>query len=136
MESPSHGPGSRKSGKEGNAVDEKTTGKLTIAPEVLVTIAQLATREIDGVHQMSTDWARDVNRFLGNMGIADGIQIEVKDNQVSVDLYIVAESDVNMLQLGRRIQAVVTRAIEELVGMDVKQVNVHIEDVYYPPAQA
>jgi len=117
-------------------VDEKTAGKLTIAPEVLVTIAQLATREIDGVRQMSTDWARDVNRFLGNMGIADGVQIEVRDNQVSVDLYIVAESDVNMLQLGRRIQAEVTRAIEELVGMDVKQVNVHIEDVYYPPAQA
>lgn len=124
------------SSKESDAVDEQITGKLTIAPGVLVTIAQLATREIDGVHQMSTDWTRDVNRFLGNMGIADGIEIEVKDNRVSVDLYIVAERDVNMLQLGRRIQAEVTRAIEELVGMDVKEVNVHIEDVYYPPAQA
>jgi uncharacterized alkaline shock family protein YloU len=41
-----------------------------------------------------------------------------------------------MLQLGKRIQAEVTRAIEEMVGMKVKEVNVHIEDVYYAPPTA
>jgi uncharacterized alkaline shock family protein YloU len=116
-------------------VDDTAPGKVTIAPEVLVTIAQLTTQEISGVHEMSTYWTRDVNRFLGNMRIGDGVQIEVKDDQVSVDLYIVVDPDVNMLHLGRRIQAEVTRAIEEMVGMDVKEVNVHIEDVHYPPAQ-
>jgi uncharacterized alkaline shock family protein YloU len=55
----------------------------------------------------------------------------VTDDQVRVDLYIVVEHDVNMLQLGRTIQADVTRAIEELVGMQVREVNVHIEDVHY-----
>ena len=112
-------------------MEEKAPGRVTIAPEVLVTIAQLTTQEISGVHQMSTDWARGVNRFLGNMSIGDGVQIQVKESRVTADLYIVVESDVNMLELGRRIQVDVTRAIEELVGMDVESVNVHIEDVYY-----
>ena len=112
---------------------EKIPGKVTIAPEVLVTIAQLTTKDIPGVHQMSMDWTRDVNRFLGNMSVGDGVQVQVKGNQVGVDLYIVVEQDVSMLQLGKRIQADVTRAIEKMVGMQVKEVNVHIEDVHYLP---
>ena len=113
-------------------MDEKVPGRVTIAPEVLVTIAQLTTQEVTGVYQMSTYWTRNVNRFLGNTRVGDGVQIRVKNRQVSVNLHIIVEHDVNMLQLGRRVQAQVTRAIEELVGMDVKQVNVHIKDVHYP----
>jgi uncharacterized alkaline shock family protein YloU len=112
-------------------VEDQVPGKLTIAPEVLVTLVQLTTQEVAGVHQMSTNWTRDVNRFLGNASVGDGVQIQVADSQVRVDLYIVVEHDVNMLQLGRKIQADVTRAIEELVGMQVREVNVHIEDVHY-----
>jgi uncharacterized alkaline shock family protein YloU len=104
-------------------VSESVPGKVTIAPEVLVTIVRLTTQEVPGVHAMSAAWTRDV-------------QIQVKDEWVSVDLYIVVEHDVDMLQLGRRIQAEVTRAIEEMVGMEVKEVSVHIEDVYYPPAES
>jgi uncharacterized alkaline shock family protein YloU len=117
-------------------VDEKVPGKVTIAPEVLVTIAQLTTLEIPQVYKMSTDWTRDVNRFFGNMHVEDGVQVWVEDSQVSVDLYIIVEHEANMLQLGRRIQTEVTRAIEDMVGMEVQQVNVHFEDVHYPQIQS
>ena len=122
--------------KEFSPVDDSVPGKVTIAPEVLVTIAQLTTQDVPGVCQMSEDWTREVNRFFGNMRVGDGVQIQVRDSQVSVDLYIIADHDVSMLQLGKRIQVEVTRAIEELVGMDVSEVNVHIEDVRYPPAES
>jgi uncharacterized alkaline shock family protein YloU len=117
-------------------VKENAPGQVTIAPEVLVTIAQLTTQDVEGVCGMSTDFARDVNRFFGNMRVGDGVQIEVQDDQVTVDLYVIVEPDVNMLQLGRRVQAQVTRAIQELVGMKVQEVNVHIEDVRYQPLPA
>jgi uncharacterized alkaline shock family protein YloU len=106
-------------------------GTVTIAPEVLVTIAQLTAADIDGVHDMSVGWTREVNRFFGNERVGDGVQIKVDGDQVVVDLYVIVEHDVNMLQLGRTIQGQVTRAIEEMVGMDVRAVNVHIEDVAY-----
>jgi uncharacterized alkaline shock family protein YloU len=114
----------------------KAPGTVTIAPEVLVTIAQLTTQDIPGVHEMSVDWTREVNRFFGNERIGDGVQIKVVEgNQVVVDLFIVVEHDANMLQLGRTVQAQVTRAIQEMVGMDVRTVNVHIEDVEYAPEE-
>lgn len=110
---------------------EQTPGTVTIAPEVLVTIAQLTTQDIRGVYQMSSYWTRQVNRFFGNTRLGDGVQIQVDGNQVTVDLYIVVEPDANMLALARTIQAQVTRAIVEMVGMEVRAVNVHIDDVHY-----
>ncbi|HUT17570.1 MAG TPA: Asp23/Gls24 family envelope stress response protein [Anaerolineae bacterium] len=114
---------------------DRVPGTVTIAPEVLVTIAQLTTQDAQGVHEMSPAWTREVNRFFGNEHVGDGVQIKVEDGEVIVDLYIIVDHDVNMLQLGRKLQFEVTRAIEEMVGMDVRTVNVHIEDVCYAPEE-
>jgi uncharacterized alkaline shock family protein YloU len=110
---------------------DRVAGTVTIAPEVLVTIAQLTTQDTEGVHEMSPAWTREVNRFFGNEHVGDGVQIKVEDGEVMVDLYVIVDHDVNMLQLGRTLQSEVTRAIEEMVGMNVRTVNVHIEDVHY-----
>jgi uncharacterized alkaline shock family protein YloU len=115
---------------------DKVPGTVTIAPEVLVTIAQLTTQDIPGVYAMGMDWTRDVNRFFGNTHVGNGVRVQVDGIQVAVDLYVVVEHDVNMLRLGREIQSEVIRAIEEMVGMKVRTVDVHIEDVHYVPGES
>jgi uncharacterized alkaline shock family protein YloU len=77
-----------------------------------------------------------MNRVFGVVHTGDGVQVRVKDSRVRVDLYIVVDHDVGILQIGRRVQAEVTRAIEKMVGMEIEEVNVHVEDVCYPPAEA
>ena len=115
---------------------DRVPGTVTIAPEVLVTIAQLTTQDIPGVYAMGTDWTRDVNRFFGNTHVGNGVRVQVDGNQVAVDLYVVVEHDFNMLRLGREIQSEVIRAVEEMVGMEVRTVDVHIEDVHYVPEES
>jgi uncharacterized alkaline shock family protein YloU len=51
---------------------------------------------------------------------------------VSVKLYVVTEPRVNMLTVGRQIQAEVARAIQDMIGMQVRSVDVYIEDVVSP----
>ena len=101
-------------------------GKITIAPEVLETTARLTTLAVPGVARMASP--PGVRRLLR----PDGVEIEVSGNSVRVKLYVVTEPDVNMLSVGRQIQAEVTRAIQDMVGMEVRSVDVHIEDVAYP----
>lgn len=107
-------------------------GKVIIAPEVLVTIARLSTLSVPGVARMASNWMGNVNRFFGRTSSGGGVKLEVADDGVSVDLYIIAEPDANMLNLGHAIQNEVTRAIQNTVGMDVHEVNVHIQDVEFP----
>lgn len=110
-------------------MEEKRLGRIIIAPEVLVTIARLTALATPGVVRMGGNWMEGVTRLLGHKVGEDGVEIAVEDQTVTVELYIVAQHEVNLLELGRKLQANVTRAIEEIVGLRVQAVNVHIQDV-------
>lgn len=110
--------------------DYPNTGRTTIAPDVLLTITQLAALDVPGVSRMSPI-PGGVNRYL-HRGGGEGVRIIVKDDTVSVDLYVILKNDTNLRQVSRGVQSEVARAISELVGMHVGRVNVHIEDVDYP----
>ncbi len=102
-------------------------GVVTVEPEVLETIAKLATLEVPGVVRIAE---KDADRFLGLSG--KPVAVMVKDERVTVDLHIVAGPDISLLRLGQAVQQQVTRAIQQMIGMPVVAVNVHVEDVVYP----
>lgn len=64
----------------------------------------------------------------------DGLHIEVVDDIVYADIYVVLEADVNIREVGRNIQIAVARAITDMIGMQVGMINVHVEDIDYPEA--
>jgi uncharacterized alkaline shock family protein YloU len=107
------------------------SGKTTIAPEVLLTIARLTTLDVPGVSRMSPV-PGGVNRLF-KRGLGEGVRIDIRDDDtVYADLYIVLESDVNIRDISRLVQHRVARSISDMVGMQVGRVNIHIEDIDYP----
>ncbi|HUH98056.1 MAG TPA: Asp23/Gls24 family envelope stress response protein [Anaerolineales bacterium] len=104
-------------------------GKTTIAPEVLITIARMAALSVPGVSEMAPV-AGGVNRFL-QRGPGNGVQIAIHENMVMADLFLIVKEEVNIREVGRNVQQQVTRAIREMTGMDVGQVDIHIEDIHY-----
>jgi len=109
---------------------EPKIGKITIAPEVLETTARLTTLAVPGVARLISP--PGMPRLLRH----DGVKIEVTGNSVRVKLYVVTEPRVNMLSVGRQIQAEVTRAIRDMIGMEVQSVDVYVEDVAHPAEEA
>lgn len=107
---------------------EENLGKVSIAPNVLVTIVQKTAGATPGVDRLS-DNVPGVKRFLGLETAARGVQVGVVESKVSIDVYLVARRGIDLLQMGRELQSEITRAIEDIVGMSVQEVNVHIEDV-------
>ena len=113
---------------------EDTQGRTTVSPDVLTTIAKQAALGVAGVSRLAPI-SGGVNRFF-KRGAGDGIRIETEDNTVYVDLHLVLKQDVNIREVSRNIQQNVTRAIQEMVGMDVGHVNIHIEDIDYADSEA
>ena len=109
-------------------------GKTIIAPDVLLAIARLSALGVSGVARMSAV-PGGVNRLF-RRGVGDGVRIEVKENAVAVALYLVVSPDRQVREVSRAVQAEVARAIQEMVGMDVLRVHVHIEDVALPERDA
>ena len=108
---------------------ERRLGSVRISPQVLATLARLTALTVSGVVRMHSDISSGVDRFIKGKGAGDGVRIQIVDGAVSVDLHIVAQRDVSLYDLGRKVQARVSRAIKDTVGMPVLGVNVHVEDV-------
>lgn len=112
--------------------DDPSQGTTTIAPDVLLTIAQLTTLNVAGVSRLSHVQTQ-VNQLLKRTQKREGVLIEVVDDVVYADIYVVLKNDVNVRDVSHNIQHEVTRAISDMVGMSVGRVNIHIEDIDYPP---
>lgn len=106
-------------------------GKTTVAPDVLLTIARLTTLHVEGVSRMG-GLPPAVNRLF-QRGAGDGVSIDIKDDVVTIDLYLILKQDVNIRDVSRNVQHDVARAISEMVGMQPGRVNIHIEDIDYAP---
>ena len=106
----------------------ESLGVVRVARQVLLTIIVNVTLDIPGVIRMAQgndQWSR----FLGREIPRGGVALTIKDNTISVDLYIVVASGVQIVEVGSAIQEEVASAIEEMVGMSVHEVNVYIQDV-------
>ena len=106
----------------------QTLGVVRVARQVLTTIVINTALQIPGVIRMaqgSDQWSRLLNREIPRLGVA----LNVKDNTVSTDLYIVVATGANIVDVGSAVQEEVAAAIEEMVGMQVQEVNVYIQDV-------
>jgi uncharacterized alkaline shock family protein YloU len=109
----------------------RSPGQTTVAPDVLLAIARLTALKTDGVHAMGSAplWARDIHT-------GDGVQAHVEDGHADLDLFLILDHDTNLRQVSREVQTQVTRAISEMIGMQPGRVNIHIEDIYFPPSAA
>jgi uncharacterized alkaline shock family protein YloU len=113
---------------------ESMQGKTTVSPEVLTTIASLAALEVPGVSRLAPI-SGGVNRLF-RRGPSDGVRIEAKDNIVYVDLFLILKDGVNIREVGRNVQQNVARSIQEMVGMEAGEVNVHVEDIDFEGDEA
>jgi uncharacterized alkaline shock family protein YloU len=106
----------------------ESLGVVRVARQVLSTIVINAALQTAGVVGMArVDGQR--SRFLGKELPKRGVALTIKDNTVSADLYIVVASGVNIVEVGAAVQEEVASAIEDMIGMQVHEVNVYIQDV-------
>jgi len=108
---------------------ERPPGKTTVSPDVLISIAKLSAIGVAGVSRMAPI-SGGVNRLF-RKGANEGVRIEVEEDTVSADIYLVLKEDVNIREVSRNVQQQVARAIQEMVGMDVGHIDIHIEDIDY-----
>ena len=114
-----------------SAESERKLGTVRIAPGVLVTIVSSAALGVAGVIRMG-EASRLDGPGLGRIFHRDensGVKIEVHEEKVQADLYLVVSKEANMHALGKQVQSDVSKAIRYMVGMPVEQINVYIQNV-------
>jgi len=106
---------------------EKDVGKTTVSTEVLHKIARLTTLSVQGVSRMAS-FRGSLEQLLGKEEYK-GAKVQIVENQVFVEIYVVLMSNYNVREISREIQSRVSRSISEMIGMEVGGVDIHIMDI-------
>ena len=114
--------------------DTYQQGKTTVAPDVLITIARLSALSVPGVSRMA-QVSGGVNRLF-KRGAHEGVRIQVEENTVFANLYLILKRNVNIREVSRNVQYQVARALQEMVGMEIGEIKIHIEDIDYEEIEA
>ncbi|NLJ24064.1 MAG: Asp23/Gls24 family envelope stress response protein [Firmicutes bacterium] len=110
-------------------------GELRIANEVVGVIAGLAATEVEGVAGMSGGLAGGIAEMLGRRNLSKGVKVEVGEEQAAIDLFVIVEYGVRIPDVAWKIQENVKRAIEGMTGLEVVEVNVHVQGVNFPQVE-
>ncbi|MGA6161717.1 Asp23/Gls24 family envelope stress response protein [Amycolatopsis magusensis] len=111
-------------------------GVTSIADVVVQKIAGLAAREVRGVHALGGGAARAFGalreRIPGaSASVGQGVSVEVGEKQAAVDLELVAEYGVGIAELSKVVRRTVIASIERMTGLEVVEVNIHVNDVHF-----
>ena len=104
-------------------------GTVRIADEVVGTIAGLAATEGNGIAGMSGGLVGGIAEMLGKKNFSKGVKVEVGEKEAAVDLYIIVEYGVRIPDIALTVQEKVKSSIESMTGLEVVEVNVHVQGV-------
>jgi uncharacterized alkaline shock family protein YloU len=121
----------------GGAMLRSDRGTTTIASSVVAKIAGLATQEIPGVQAMGKTLSRTLGTLRSKVGTtagsasAQGVSVEVGERQAAVDIDIVAYYGQSIVETADAIRENVIDRIERWTGLEVVEVNVNVDDLYF-----
>lgn len=121
--------------EQGGALLSSTHGATTIADVVVQKIASMAAREVSGVRDLGGGVGRAFGaireRIPGAQSTSgQGVTVEVGERQAAVDLEVLVDYGVAIPDLARSVRKNVITAIERMTGLNVVEVNFHVNDVY------
>ncbi len=104
-------------------------GAIKITDEVVAIIAGIAAMEVQGVSSMSGGIAGGIAEALGRKNLAKGVKVEVGEKEAAIDLYIIVDYGYRIPEVAWSIQEKVKQAVEEMTGLEVIEVNIHVQGV-------
>ncbi len=100
--------------------------KIRISEEVIATIAGIAASENENVASMGGGFVDGIVGMLGKKAPSKGIKVEMKENQVNIDLAVVMQYGCKIHEVARDMQDRVRKAVQEMTGLEVLNVNVSV----------
>ena len=110
-------------------VKEEENG-IEISTDVIAVIAGVAVSEVQGVAGMAGGFAGGISEvFSVKKNMAKGIKVDKTETTAKIDVNIIVEYGVRIPDVAFEIQNRVKKAVETMTGLNVLQVNVHVQGV-------
>ena len=103
-------------------------GLITISEDVLLKVAGYAALECYGIVAMSSKRAKDgFVEWLGRENLTKGVQINITDEGIDIDLFIIVEYGISIFEVCKIIKSQVCYKVENMTGARGRRVNISVE---------
>jgi len=106
-------------------------GSVKVTDEVVAIIAGIAAMEVQGVAGMSGGIAGEIVEMLGRKNLSKGVKVEVGEKEAAIDLFIIIDYGCRIPDVSWDIQERVKKSVETMTGLNVIEVNIHIQGVNF-----
>ncbi len=107
-------------------------GTVRIADDVVAMIAAFAALDVEGVASLPGDVTRQMISKGGMKKIGKSVRVDVTKEGVKAELSIIVDYGYNIPTTSSRVQKRVKSAIEEMTGLAVIDVDIHISGISIP----
>ena len=103
---------------------------IKISDDVVAVIAGVAVSEVQGVADMAGGFAGGISEVLsGKKNLSKGIKVDSDEKEVKIDVNIIVEYGSRIPDVAFEIQNRVKKSVENMTGLKVAEVNVHVQGV-------
>ncbi|EOK06772.1 Asp23/Gls24 family envelope stress response protein [Enterococcus faecalis] len=109
---------------------EAVKGKLTYEDKVVQKIIGISLEKVNGLLTVDGGFFSNLTGKLVNTdNVTSGVDVEVGEKQVAVDLDIVAEYGKDIHKIYNEIKEIITKEVKNMTGLEVIEVNVNVVDI-------
>ena len=115
--------------EEVKEIEEGNNG-IKIGDVGVAIIAGKAVSDAPGVYAMAGGFAGGISEVLsGKKNLSKGIKVDVGEKETKIDVNIIVEYGSRIPDVAYEIQTRVKKSVENMTGLKVSEVNVHVQGV-------
>ena len=114
-----------------NSIKKQAKGNVTYGSDIVLSVINLATKEIAGVSSIVTKFGSALKRWFSN-NYYDGVKVSYVKNAMTVDVYINVCFGYNVTEVAFRVQENIKNSLSGMIDIKINKINVHVLGVEFP----
>lgn len=108
--------------------NKSNKGKVTCNKNILLSIVNLATKEIAGVASLCDNFGSGIKKMFST-NYTNGVKVAYGKNGVIVDVYINVYDGYSVPDIAYKVQENIKNGISSMLDTEIDSINVHVQGV-------
>ena len=112
-------------------IKKQAKGNVTYGSNIVLSVINLATKEIAGVSSIVTKFSSMLKRWFSN-NYYEGVKVTYNKNAMNVDVYINVCFGYNVTEVAYRVQENIKNSLSGMIDVKINKINIHVLGVEFP----
>src|SRR5699024_5353678 len=95
----------------------------------------IAASEVDGLSSMRGNFATGVVERFGKKSHSKGVKVELTDNGILIDLFVVLNFGVSIPKVAQQLQDNIRQTIKNMTALEIAEINIHVVGIHMDGAE-